>query len=274
MIVDAHTHIGGEKVGFNMTEAMVLEMMDKYRVNFCIVSNADSAELDHSQRPLPENVQISEENSLKRVISFARSNPDRIGVAVWVKPYSQQPSNEFLELMEDNMDIIHAIKLHPYHSNVSPVDKRVIPYLELADKYKIAVVSHTGGCEAASPKYMLEAAKLFPDIPFVMAHMGLGTDNSEAIKLLGRADNLYGDTAWVGMESTIKAINLYGKEKVIFGSDAPIDGVDTYLCNPKGEKSIYQDYFNIIEERIGSDAYEYLMYKNAICVYGLNRQVK
>lgn len=38
--------------------------------------------------------------------------------------------------------------------------------------------------------------------------------------------------------------------KMMFGSDAPIDGLDTYLCNKKGERSIYQDYFNIIEEKL------------------------
>lgn len=267
MIIDSHVHIGGEKVGFDMTEEKVLEMMKKYKVDYCIVSNADSAEMDHSQNLLPDEVQFSQEDSLLRMIKFARNNKDKIGIAVWVKPYLQQPSDEFLKLIDENIDLIHAIKLHPFHSNVSPTDKRIIPYLEIADKYKLAVVSHTGGCESSSPIHMLEAAKMFPDIPFVMAHMGLGTDNEEAIQLLGKADNLFGDTAWVQMSSTIKAIKRFGKEKMLFGSDAPIDGVDTYLCNPKGERSIYQDYFGKMEKEIGTEAFEYLMYKNAMEIY-------
>lgn len=267
MIIDSHVHIGGEKVGFDMTEEKVLEMMDKYNIRYCIVSNGDSAEMDHSQNPLPEEYQTSEEESLRRMIKFARSNEDKIGIAVWVKPFFSQPSEEFLKLIDENIDLIHAIKIHPYHSNVKPTDKRVIPYLEIAKKYKLAVVSHTGGCEAASPMYMLEAAKMYPEIPFVMAHMGLGTDNEEAISLLGEADNLYGDTAWVPISATIKAIKKYGNSKMLFGSDAPIDGVDTYLCNKAGDRSIYQDYFNKIEASIGKEAFDYLMYKNALEVY-------
>lgn len=270
MVIDTHVHIGGENVGFNMSEELVLEMMKKYKINYCIVSNGDSAELDHNQKLLPENIQISEEASLLRMVKFARQHKEKIGIAIWVKPYLQQPSEKFLKLIEENIDLIHAIKLHPYHSNVSPVDKRAIPYLELASKYKLAVVSHTGGCEAAAPIHMLEAAKLFPDIPFVMAHMGLGSDNEEAISLLGKADNLYGDTAWVSMASTIKAMEKYGTSKMMFGSDAPIDGLDTYLCNKEGKRSVYQDYFNIIEEKIGKAAYEQLMYKNAMKVYNIS----
>lgn len=269
MVIDTHVHIGGENLWFNMSEELVLEMIKKYKIDYCIVSNADSTEFDLNQKLLPENVQISEEASLLKVIKFARQHKDKIGIAIWVKPYLQQPSEKFLKLIEENIDLIHAIKLHPYHSNISPVDKRVIPYLEIASKYKLAVVSHTGGCEAAAPIHMLEAARLFPGIPFVMAHMGLGSDNEEAISLLGMADNLYGDTAWVSMASTIKAIEKYGISKMMFGSDAPIDGLDTYLCNKKGERSIYQDYFNIIEEKIGRTAYECLMYKNAMKVYNI-----
>ena len=148
------------------------------------------------------------------------------------------------------------------------MDEKVKPYLELAKKYKLPVVSHTGGCEEASPIHMYEAAKAYPEIPFVMVHMGLGSDNKEALELLGKADNLYGDTAWVPMETTIEAIRRYGSKKMIFGSDMPIDGVDTYFCNGKGERSLYQDYFHILPEKVTEDEYKDLMYRNAIELFG------
>lgn len=263
MIIDTHVHIGGELVGFTMNEKMVMEMMDKYSVDYVLVSNADAAEMTHEQILLPDSVQHTQEESLQRVIDFAREYPGKIGVAVWVKPYLQGMTNELEEMIKENLDIIYAIKLHPFHSNTSPTDEKILPYLRLAEKYGLAVVSHTGGCEAASPVHLYEAAKMFPTVPFVMVHMGLGTDNSEALELLGKADNLYGDTAWVPVSTTIEAIRRYGSKKMMFGSDAPIDGVDTYLCNPKGERSLYQDYFHMLQDKIGKEAYEDLMYKNA-----------
>ncbi len=273
MIIDTHVHIGGELLGFDMSETKVIEAIEKYRIDFVVVSNGDAAELDHQQRLLPYEVQVSQEEAFLRAIRFARQYPTKIGVAPWVKPVTQGLTTELTDIMYNNKDILCAIKLHPYHSNVSPVDKRVLPYLELAEKLGIPVMSHTGGCEAADPVHVYEAAKMFPKVKFVMAHMGLGTDNKKALDLLGKADNLYGDTTWVPMDTTIEAIKRYGSKKIVFGSDMPIDGVDTYLCNPKGERSLYQDYFSELPKHISKEAYENLMWRNAIDVFGLNRLI-
>lgn len=269
MRIDTHMHIGGEAVGFTMTEPMVLESMAKYQITYAIVSNCDAGEMNHQQELLPESLQVSQEEALARTLKFARKHSDKIGVAVWVKPYLQGMTEELETMVRENLDIIYAVKLHPYHSNVAPTDERVRPYLDMAAKYHLPVVSHTGGCEAASPIHLYEAAKQYPDISFVMVHMGLGSDNQEALKLLGKAENLYGDTTWVPMETTIEAIKRYGSKKMLFGSDAPIDGVDTYLRNPKGEPSLYQKYFNILPKKILQEDYENIMYKNAMQVFGI-----
>ena len=275
MWIDAHVHIGGENLDGDMAqgmgEEMVLAAMEKYKVDYCLVSNCDSVEVDHEQKLLPQERQISQEASLKRMFAFARKQEDKIGVAVWVKPLTEEITPKFEKMISDNLDIIYAIKLHPYHSKISPVDKKTIPYLELAKKYKLAVISHTGGCEEAEPVHMYEAAKRYPEIPFIMAHMGLGSDNKEALELLGKAENLYGDTAWVPMSTTIEAIRRYGSGKMLFGSDMPIDGVDTYSCNPWGERSVYQDYLHVLSEKITEEEYADLMWRNAEKVFGLKK---
>ena len=99
--------------------------------------------------------------------------------------------------------------------------------------------------------------------------MGLGTDNKEALDLLGKCDNLSGDTTWVPMSTTIEAIKRYGSKKMMFGSDAPIDGTDTYLHNRTNDRSIYQDYFYVLPDLISENDYDDLMYKNAERVFKL-----
>ncbi|HEX3022471.1 MAG TPA: hypothetical protein VHQ24_06925 [Lachnospiraceae bacterium] len=64
-------------------------------------------------------------------------------------------------------------------------------------------------------------------------------------------------------------IKRYGSKRVVFGSDNPIDGVDTYRSNPKGERSIYQDYFEKLKGIIGKEAYEDVMYRAAINLFNL-----
>ncbi len=276
MIIDTHVHIGGEKVGFDMSEDKVLAAMEKYNIDFCLVSNGDAAEVDHEQQLIPQEYQVSQEDALRRCIAFARKYPKKIGVGVWVKPLTETVTEELEQLIAENRDVIYALKLHPYHSKISPVDKKTLPYLELAKKYRLPVVSHTGCGPEDAPVHVYEAAKLFPEIPFVMVHMGLGSDNKEALELLGKADNLYGDTAWVPVETTIEAVRRYGSSKMMFGSDAPIDGVDTYRCNPRGERSMYQDYFKHplfekdcgrLEEQLDKEAYADIMWRNAAGVF-------
>lgn len=267
MIIDTHVHIGGENVGFHMNEKMVIEAMNRYGIDYSIVSNGDAGETDHHQVTLPDKYQTSQEEALDRAIKFAKQYPDKIGIGVWVKPLLQGLTKELEKMIIENREYIHAMKLHPFHSNVSPVDDRMLPYIELAEKLDIPVVSHTGGCEAAEPEHLYEAAKMFPKIPFVMVHMGLGTDNKKALELLGKADNLYGDTTWVPMSTTVTAIKTYGSDKMVFGSDMPIDGVDTYHHNPKGERSLYQDYFYELPKLITGEEYDDLMYKNALKIF-------
>lgn len=269
MIIDTHVHIGGESVGFDMKEEMVIEAMDKYGIDFAIVSNAQAVEADHNQNILPDKLQISQENALKKTLGFARKNKGKIGVALWIKPHTQKITKELRDLILQNKDIICAIKIHPYHSHISPIDERVLPYVELAENLNLPVISHTGNNTDDAVIHLYELAKMFPKVSFVMAHMGLGTDNKEALELLGKADNLYGDTTWVPMSTTLKAIEMYGSKRIMFGSDMPIDGVDTYAQNPKGERSIYQDYFAELPKLISDEAYQDIMYKNAMTVFNL-----
>ena len=131
MIIDTHVHIGGEVNGFHMNEEMVLEAMKRYKIDFCVVSNADAGEMNHQQQLFPEEEQISQETALARTLSFAKKHPGKIGVAPWIKPYLQGLTPELEQMIRDNLDLICAIKLHPFHSNVLPTDERVLPYLEL-----------------------------------------------------------------------------------------------------------------------------------------------
>lgn len=270
MIIDTHVHIGGEAMGFHMDETTVMTAMEKYGIDFSIVSNCDAGEVDHQQKLPPAELQIPQETAFERTLRFARAYPGKIGAAPWAKPLTQGLTREFEEMIMENRDVICAMKIHPFHSHISPTDQRVLPYIELAERLNVPVISHTGSSEDDTPLHVYEAAKMFPKVSFVMVHMGLGTDNSLALELLGKADNLYGDTTWVPMSTTLKAIEMYGSKRIVFGSDMPIDGVDTYAHNPKGERSVYQDYFHELPKLIPQEDYENIMYKNAVDLFQLS----
>ena len=99
-----------------------------------------------------------------------------------------------------------------------------------------------------------------------MVHLGLGTDNQEAIELVASLSNLYGDTTWVAPEKTLQAIRVCGEDKIMFGSDSPIAGPDTY-----GALDFYMYYFHEMKADLSRQAYDKLMFRNAIRLFKLDR---
>lgn len=268
MIIDTHAHIG-HMIGFNMKESELLYSMERYGVDFSLVSNIEAAEFDHKGRKIPAILQKKQNKILRKTLEIVRRNQKKLGALIWLKLFSELPDGETERLIRDNRELIYGIKLHPFHSRVAPDSERAEAVYRLAAEYGLPIVSHTGGCEEARSVHLYNAAKKHPELDFVMVHMDLGTDNSEALELLGKLKNLYGDTTWVPIKTTVEAIKRYGGEKMLFGTDNPIDGKDTLLRNKTGDRSLYQAYFNELRALICEDDYKLLMHKNAERIFKL-----
>ena len=269
MIIDVHVHIGGDNVGFAMTEETVLESMRKYNIDVCIISNGDSGEYGHELERLPEELSVDQKTSLKRAIDFAKKNEGRIYAGFWCKPHHEKVDEEIEKMIAENRKVLVALKVHPYHSNLAFDDEKMVPYLDLAVKYNLPVIVHTGSSYNDSPERVYNMAIKYPNLKFIMAHMGLGTDNQLAINFMAKADNLYADTAWVPVSTTVEVIKRYGSKRVMFGTDSPIDGVDTYYCNKEGQPSLYRQYFGQLKDIISQEDYENLMCNTAKEVFGI-----
>lgn len=268
-MIDTHVHVGGDEAGFEMNEEMVLTSMKKYNIDISIVSNGDSVEYGDGFTRVPEELQISQEETLARIIKFCRENPGKIYGAFWCKPNHEIITDKIEKMLEENRDIIVALKVHPTLSNLSFADEKMYPYLEMAQKYNLPVMVHTANDEVANPMRVYEMACRYPKLRFIMVHMGLGTDNQLAVELMEKAPNLYADTTWVPVETTLEVIRRFGSERVMFGSDNPIDGLDTYFRSPSGEPSLYRQYFGPLKDMISQEDYENLMEKTARKVLGI-----
>ncbi|MBQ7385157.1 MAG: amidohydrolase family protein [Ruminococcus sp.] len=268
MIIDTHVHIG-QSLNFDMKEEDVLYSLEKYNIDIAVVSNCEAASHDHDRKLLPEKFQKSGIECLKRSIKFARENPGKIYLQHWIKPM-EDITSELKNLIEANLDLIRGIKFHPYHSGVAFTDESCEKYVRLAAEYNLPVISHTGTEFDDNPKRLFEMAKKYPHTPFVMVHLGLGSDNKEAIELCRTQKNLYGDTTWVSVKSTLDFINKCGNERIVFGSDSPIDGKDTYAFNFKGERSLYQEYFNEFRSMVSEETFDNIMYRNAAKLFKIN----
>ena len=180
-----------------MKEEEILYSMDKYNISFSLVSNGESVEYDHAQVLLPKEQMISQINSAKRTVEFAKKYPNKIGALIWIKPITERCTSEFISYIKENRKYIYGFKIHSYHSKISANDIRLEKYYLLAEELGLPVVIHSDISKEGNPLNMYNAAKNHKKINFVMVHMGLGTDHKEAIKYISKLDNLYGDTTWV-----------------------------------------------------------------------------
>ncbi|MCX7922854.1 MAG: amidohydrolase family protein [Clostridia bacterium] len=260
MILDSHIHIGAI-MKFDMSEEIVIRSMDRYNIGVAIVSNVEGVEFDSDLNELPPHFQKSQESINTRVLNFVKQHPAKLKGLYWIKPHLEGYSSKIEEFMVNNKEHFVGFKFHQYHSKMRFTDEKLVPYLNLARKLNVPFALHTASEEISLCEHVYSIATAYPDVNFIMVHMGLGTDNEGAIKLIKQLPNLYGDTTWVSIDSVLKAVRECGSEKILFGTDSPIDGVDTY------EK--YLDMISAIRTKLSEKDADNVLYRNAMRIFNL-----
>ncbi|MFQ7473129.1 MAG: amidohydrolase family protein [Anaerovoracaceae bacterium] len=154
------------------------------------------------------------------------------------------------KLKKDIVRGAKGLKLHPIIQNVSPRDERLRAAMELFGDLGLPITSHCGANdyykmdspyygesnkEYGELYYYLELIDKYPDYVFIPAHCG-GFSGGE-MEELGDAvrthgwKNVYVETSMRGREDIEKMIDLFGEDKVMYGTDAP-SGPYVYTLEP------------------------------------------
>lgn len=250
MIIDTHLHEGKQGI-FSLSYETLLEQMERNGIDAGLVSTVACCEYQaDADVLLPEQTpQIAANRRLLDRIGTG----GRLYLSFWCKP-ATEGADGIYAFIRDNRTLVKGLKLHPFYSRLPLEDQRYIPYLEIARELGLPVSVHTAADRLSSPEQLLHLARRYPTVPFIMVHMGLCSDHEDAIRCVAQADNLFGDTTWVALEQVRKAMRICGSEKMLFGSDAPIDGEKSY--------AFYQELFRLYSEEPNKD-WENLFYRNA-----------
>lgn len=155
---------------------------------------------------------------------------------------------------------IWGLKFHPSFSQMTILDVRLTPLLEIAGHFDLPILIHCGRDPKSRIEYIISAAKIWPKITFVAAHLG-GMVADLAVKALQHLElahlpNIYLDTSGVQHLNLIRmAIDVMGEDRIMFGSDEPycsrILSIAAIDCN-----------------RFPQHTLDKIFYKNAEIVYG------
>jgi len=173
---------------------------------------------------------------------------------------------------------VRGLKLYPGYQPFYPLDPKWTPAFEFAALHAIPVMIHTG--DTYSPKGKLkyahplnvdEVAVEFPDVKFVICHMG-NPWIRDCMEVVYKNANVYTDMSGltlgefedrfeVFLRKQVSEMLSYGVEPdaLLYGTDWPISSMESYLDFMK-ELAIPQK-----ERRM-------IMADNAIELYGLDRR--
>ncbi len=154
------------------------------------------------------------------------SSDSRSYMAYWINPKSETMNHVF-DVVSVNPKIV-ALKVH---GGIDQIDSGIAnevyaPYIEFSIYQKIPIIVHCGANKGTSSYLYLDAvAEKYPQAKFIAAHLGAKFDieQAKAIDCLSVRENVYADTSSVKYPYIItRAIDMFGPERVLFGSDWPI----------------------------------------------------
>jgi predicted TIM-barrel fold metal-dependent hydrolase len=219
VIVDGHCHVG---IGHEYQQSVpdLLRDMDTLGVDRAVIC------------PVDRCIAVDNREGNDFVIDAARAHPERLYAFATANPwYGGRAADELRRALGEGA---RGIKLHPALQGFMLCDELVYPLVEVAAELGVPMFFHTGTPAFALPTQLVELARRFPQVNFIMGHMGSTDFKAEAPAAAAQVKNIYLDTSWILPHWTQQAIAHVGPERVLFGSDSPLSTLEIELGCKRG----------------------------------------
>jgi predicted TIM-barrel fold metal-dependent hydrolase len=148
---------------------------------------------------------------------------------VWVLPRQMTAA-----AVERRLTRTHVgLKLHPTVDRYRADDRRLDPFVRAAEAASAPVAVHSAPGDA-DPDNIRRLAERFPSVAFVLYHTYLGPPEGRrrAARHAAALPNLYLETSWCVWREAQWLVDAVGPDRVLFGSDAVVDGPRHYRQSP------------------------------------------
>jgi len=235
MIIDGHVHVAKEPddAGFRapvLDAGELLRLMDgpfpvmgkQRRVDGALIQPMISP--TRAGDPLEHHRYIHEE---------IRRHPDRLVGCFVANPLLDIPRTKAVMRELVGSGDFRAVKLHPTNHGYMPFKSRdrLDPILEEVAALGVPVIVHQGDPPFGHPSQMAPLIESFPGVTFILAHFGTQRVvlADEAIYVARQNRNVYLDTGWGALPRIKEGIAALGPERLVFGSDCPIQEIGSQL---------------------------------------------
>ena len=204
-VVDGHCHLGA--AGEEPARSELLSEMDARGVDRAVIC------------PTERYIAVYNREGNDYIMEAVRSHPRRfIGFAT-VNPWYGDGAIE--ELERSIRSGLKGLKLHPFLQGFHLTHEVARPIVEACAALGIPVYVHTGTPISSMPFQLAELARGFPEVPFIMGHMGHSDFWRDTVPAASRSENIYLETSLVAVSLIRNAFERLGAGRLIFGSDVP-----------------------------------------------------
>lgn len=203
LVIDAHNHIG-IRHGAKQMPADLVAKMDQAGVDRAVVF------------PFCEGGFTND-----IVVEAMQQFPDRLIPYCCVDAWRKEQAVEELRHCIEDLGF-KGLKLHPTIHGYHLADHGLVdPLFAAARDLHIPIIVHGASDLFNAPPEFGEMARSFPEVPLMMAHMGVFWSTDQAIYYARQNKNLYLETSRAPIYEISVAVRELGPEKVIWGTDSP-----------------------------------------------------
>jgi uncharacterized protein len=237
VIIDCHVHLNR----YEPEEPALLQ--DRYAV---LKSEMQYHGIDYAL--VLSSYKVNEERPSTRSILEVVGDDPQIGVVAGVS-YSNYTASDLAELRDMLRDRqVRGVKLYPGYEAFYVHDTRMRVIYELAGEFNVPVMIHTGDTynpkgkvKYAHPLEVDEVAVDFPDVTFVICHLG-NPWVTDAMEVIYKNANVVGDVSGFTLGRFEERFEKYMLQQIqeviafagdpsslLFGTDWPICDIGSYI---------------------------------------------
>ena len=223
MIIDAHMHYGTDPaiaehlivpyVQYDEPES-IIRMLDEYGMDRGVLLPPDrilNPPTDFNYREANEAVSRAVAAHPDRLIGAIRLNPLFGEAFIW------ETVRYFVEERG-----LRGIKMVARADFYNPSSLKVVgPVFEAAARYDIPILYHSGHPSRDLPSLQGHAARQYPQVKVIIAHIGLHDFLTETILVCKETANVFADMSQAWPYDIKAFVRAVGAERLMYGSDAP-----------------------------------------------------
>ena len=269
-VIDIHSHIYPAKIATKATAAVgTFYDYPMFAEEFAAAQAADGREPDPWGTPeqllaAAEGCPVSHfavlgvatkpqqvESVNNFLIGQCEAHPNFIGFASMHQDFADPEA----ELRRVKAAGLVGIKIHPDIQGVNLDDERLMRVYEACERLDLTVTLHTGDYrhDFSHPRRLVNVLHAFPRLRVNGAHFGGWSIYDLAVEYLEH-ERCFMDAsssfAFLGRRRTRELIELYGPERIMFGSDFP-------MASPAAE------YANLLSLELPTKAFEQVTHRTA-----------